>query len=179
MALKWNCVDQHIYSQELEVITFIKLKNTVVVIWPKLMIKFSFLLVLRLFYFYNFNLIYCLSNVLCYCGLKQQSVVLFNSSVSHYLLQLQSKTSKRRSKRKGRTYPLLKDSDSMEWANLTPKSLWTQIKSELKGYYDWDLQIDSLESMIEQFCLQKISLLRYMNNSQYVAKFIKVLQYVI
>jgi protein TIF31 len=49
----------------------------------------------------------------------------------------------------------------MEWATLTPKSLWTQIKLELKSYYDWDLQADSLESMVEQFSLQKISLLRY------------------
>jgi protein TIF31 len=74
--------------------------------------------------------------------------------------ELQSKTSKRRSKRKGRTNPLLKDSDTMEWANLTPKSLWTQIKLELKIYYDWDLQADSLDTMVEQFSLQKISLLR-------------------
>jgi hypothetical protein len=98
------------------------------------------------------------------------NIILCDSFVSHYLLQLQSKTSKRRSKRKGRTNPLLKDSDSMEWANLTPKSLWTQIKSELKNYYDWDLQIDSLDSMAEQFSLQKMSLLRYMDNSQHVAK---------
>lgn len=55
----------------------------------------------------------------------------------------------------------------MEWANLTPKSLWTQIKVELKSYYDWDLQADCLESMVEQFSLQKISLLRYMYNSLY------------
>jgi hypothetical protein len=57
----------------------------------------------------------------------------------------------------------------MEWANLTPKSLWAQIKAELKSYYDWDLQSDSLESMVEQFNLQKISLLRYMFSSHYVA----------
>jgi len=87
------------------------------------------------------------------------------------LLQLQSKTSKRRSKRKGRTNPLLKDSDTMEWANLTPKSLWTQIKLEMKSYYDWDLQADSLESMVEQFSLQKISLLRYILHFSFVAYF--------
>jgi hypothetical protein len=58
----------------------------------------------------------------------------------------------------------------MEWANLTPKSLLTQIKSEMKSYYDWDHQVESLESMVEQFSLQKMSLLRYMNNSQYVVK---------
>ena len=74
--------------------------------------------------------------------------------------QLQSKTAKRRSKRKGRSNPL-RDADSMEWANLTPKILWSQIKSELKSYYDWDLQAESLESVVDQFSLQKISLLRY------------------
>ncbi|PSN53310.1 Clustered mitochondria protein [Blattella germanica] len=65
----------------------------------------------------------------------------------------------RRGKRRGRSNPL-KDTDSMEWANLTPKALWSQIKSELKSYYDWDLQTDSLEFVVDQFSLQKISLLR-------------------
>jgi len=59
----------------------------------------------------------------------------------------------------------------MEWANLTPKSLWTQIKLEMKSYYDWDLQADSLESMVEQFSLQKISLLRYILHFSFVAYF--------
>ncbi|KAJ9594008.1 hypothetical protein L9F63_014568 [Diploptera punctata] len=73
--------------------------------------------------------------------------------------ELQSKTAKRRSKRKGRSNPL-RDTDSMEWANLTPKSLWSQIKFELKSYYDWELQVDSLESAVDNYLLQKISLLR-------------------
>ncbi|XP_067010907.2 clustered mitochondria protein homolog [Anabrus simplex] len=73
--------------------------------------------------------------------------------------ELQSKTSKRRNKRKGRSNPLL-NSDSTEWANLTPKSLWSQLKSDLKSYFDWDVPCDSLENAIETFSLQKISLLR-------------------
>jgi len=65
----------------------------------------------------------------------------------------------------------------MEWANLTPKTLWTQIKLELKSYYDWDLQADSLDSMVEQFSLQKISLLRYILHFSFLI-FKNVLYYI-
>jgi hypothetical protein len=67
----------------------------------------------------------------------------------------------------------------MEWANLTPKSLWTQIKLELKSYYDWDLQADSLESMVEQFSVQKISLLRYILHFAFCFLFLKIFFYCI
>ncbi|XP_054268542.1 clustered mitochondria protein homolog isoform X2 [Macrosteles quadrilineatus] len=73
--------------------------------------------------------------------------------------ELQSKTSKRRNKRKGRMNHLL-SSDSNEWANLTPKSLFQQIRGELKAYYDWDLPTDTMDTTLEHFSLQKISLLR-------------------
>nr|QVD39409.1 CLUH Clustered mitochondrial protein-like protein [Schistocerca gregaria] len=73
--------------------------------------------------------------------------------------ELQTKTSKRRNKRKGRSNPLV-NADNNEWANLTPKSLWSQLKSELKAYYDWDLPADSIETAVEHFSFQKISLLR-------------------
>ncbi|GLH03477.1 Clustered mitochondria protein homolog [Gryllus bimaculatus] len=74
--------------------------------------------------------------------------------------ELLSKTSKRRNKRnKGRVNPLL-NSDSTEWANLTPKSLWSQLKADIRNYFDWELAADSIESAVENFGLQKISLLR-------------------
>lgn len=73
--------------------------------------------------------------------------------------ELQSKTSKRRNKRKGRMNALL-SSDSNEWANLTPKSLFQQIRADLKAYYDWDLPTDTMDATLEQYALQKISLLR-------------------
>lgn len=78
--------------------------------------------------------------------------------------QLQSKNSKRRNKRKGRMNVLL-SSDSNEWAQLTPKSLFQQIKADLKAYYDWDLNTDSMDATLEQYSLQKISLLRYRTSS--------------
>ncbi|XP_039292453.1 clustered mitochondria protein homolog isoform X2 [Nilaparvata lugens] len=71
----------------------------------------------------------------------------------------QSKTSKRRNKRKGRMNPL-SAADSTEWMSLTPKSLFSQLKSELKAYYDWDLTTDSIDATVEMYSLQKISLLR-------------------
>nr|CAD7572941.1 unnamed protein product [Timema californicum] len=72
---------------------------------------------------------------------------------------LQGRTSKRRNKRKGRINPF-SNADSTEWANLTPKLLWSQLKGELKAYFDFELVPDSIDSAVEIFSLQKISLLR-------------------
>ncbi|KAJ9589792.1 hypothetical protein L9F63_027948, partial [Diploptera punctata] len=41
---------------------------------------------------------------------------------------------------RGNITPILPRHRQHEWANLTPKSLWSQIKFELKSYYDWELQ---------------------------------------
>nr|CAD7411793.1 unnamed protein product [Timema poppensis] len=73
--------------------------------------------------------------------------------------ELQGRTSKRRNKRKGRINPF-SNTDSTEWANLTPKLLWSQLKGELKAYFDFELVPDSIDSAVEIFSLQKISLLR-------------------
>lgn len=43
---------------------------------------------------------------------------------------------------------------------LTPKSLFSQIKAELKSYWGYELNADNMESVIEKHGLQKISLLR-------------------
>ncbi|XP_053987211.1 clustered mitochondria protein homolog [Hylaeus volcanicus] len=75
------------------------------------------------------------------------------------LEELQSKTAKRRNKRKGRNNG--PQQSEVEWASLTPKSLWQQIKADLKGYYDWETPSpESLDATIDHFNLQKISLLR-------------------
>lgn len=81
------------------------------------------------------------------------------SNPSQSVDELQSKTAKKRNKRKGRNNPLL-NGDSNEWATLSPKLLWMQIKQELKVYYDYELQSDSLDATVEHYGLQKISLLR-------------------
>ncbi|EZA50535.1 clustered mitochondria protein homolog isoform X2 [Ooceraea biroi] len=75
------------------------------------------------------------------------------------LEELQSKTAKRRNKRKGRSNG--PQQSEVEWASLTPRSLWQQIKADLKAYYDWETPCpESLDATIEHFHLQKISLLR-------------------
>ncbi|XP_015110281.1 clustered mitochondria protein homolog [Diachasma alloeum] len=75
------------------------------------------------------------------------------------LEELQSKTAKRRNKRKGRANG--PQQSEVEWASLTPKSLWQQIKTDLKSYYDWETPFpESFDATIDHFDLQKISLLR-------------------
>ncbi|GJQ77230.1 hypothetical protein Trydic_g14899 [Trypoxylus dichotomus] len=73
--------------------------------------------------------------------------------------EFQTKTNKKRNKRRGRTNPLMCN-DSNEWANLTPKSLWQQLKHELKSYFDYEFLANDIESVIEVYSLQKVSLLR-------------------
>ncbi|XP_066588334.1 clustered mitochondria protein homolog [Prorops nasuta] len=75
------------------------------------------------------------------------------------LEELQSKTAKRRNKRKGRNNG--PQQSEFEWASLTPKSLWQQIKADCKSYYDWETPVpESLDATIDYFHLQKSSLLR-------------------
>lgn len=73
--------------------------------------------------------------------------------------ELQSRT-KRRNKRKGRGTNSLIAADSLEWASLTPRSLWSQLRADLKSYYGWALPVDNIDALVETFSLQKISLLR-------------------
>lgn len=69
------------------------------------------------------------------------------------------KSNKKKNKRKaGKTAYL--GNDNIEWTLLTQKTLWQQIKKELKMYWDYDLSCDSVDSAIEIFKLQKVSLLR-------------------
>ncbi|KAL1517977.1 hypothetical protein ABEB36_001669 [Hypothenemus hampei] len=73
--------------------------------------------------------------------------------------EFQSKTNKKRNKRRGRANPLM-GNENNEWANLTVKSLWNQLKQELKSYYDYDLNSSDVDTVVETYGLQKISLLR-------------------
>ncbi|CAH0548149.1 unnamed protein product [Brassicogethes aeneus] len=72
--------------------------------------------------------------------------------------EFQSKNNKKRNKRR-RANPL-SCNDNNEWAALTTKSLWNQLKAELKAYFDYDLQSNDVDSTIETYNLQKVSLLR-------------------
>merc|ERR1711963_1223469 len=54
----------------------------------------------------------------------------------------------------------LAPTDSVEWANLTPKTLWLQIKNEAKSYFDWNLPVDNIDAFVEMIKLTKLNLLR-------------------
>ena len=69
--------------------------------------------------------------------------------------QLHSKKRGRnRSKKQTKQSPLT-PTDSVEWANITPKSLWAQVKAECKAYYDWDLPVNSIDGFVETFTIAK------------------------
>lgn len=69
------------------------------------------------------------------------------------------KSAKRRNKKKSSKSNFL-GADNSEWATLTQKSLWQQIKKELKQYWDFDLGCDYIEAAIEQYKFHKLGLLR-------------------
>lgn len=71
------------------------------------------------------------------------------------------KTNKRRNKRKNGKNALF-GSDNNDWALITPKSMWKHIKTEIKAYWDFDLDCDLTadKSVVETYKLQKISILR-------------------
>lgn len=48
-----------------------------------------------------------------------------------------------------------------EWVSLTQKSLWQQIKRELKAYFDFDLGVEaSVDAVVETYKLNKLTILR-------------------
>ncbi|CAO1415447.1 unnamed protein product [Diamesa serratosioi] len=76
------------------------------------------------------------------------------------------KTSKRRytNNKKSKATTGASDTTGSEWTNLTQKSLWQQIKKELKSYWDYDLNCEcNVDKVIDAYKLQKISLLRSLN----------------
>ena len=50
--------------------------------------------------------------------------------------------------------------DSNEWANLTPKLLWLQLKQELKAYFDYELLSNDIDLTVDIYLLQKVSMMR-------------------
>ena len=43
---------------------------------------------------------------------------------------------------------------------MTPKSLWSMLKTELSSYWDWELAVDGVDAAVEKYMGQKVSLLR-------------------
>ncbi|XP_030567665.1 protein clueless [Drosophila novamexicana] len=51
-------------------------------------------------------------------------------------------------------------SSNCDWTLVTPRSLWQQIRKEVKAYWNWELDCDSIESAGAKYGLLRISLLR-------------------
>ncbi|XP_013164732.1 PREDICTED: clustered mitochondria protein homolog isoform X2 [Papilio xuthus] len=66
----------------------------------------------------------------------------------------------RRHTRASSPAPAAPASPAAHWQNLTPKSLFSQIKHELKAYWGYELNAENMDVVIEKHGLQKISLLR-------------------
>ncbi|XP_066302622.1 clustered mitochondria protein homolog isoform X3 [Branchiostoma lanceolatum] len=66
---------------------------------------------------------------------------------------------KKKNKKRSRYYPIANHVDR-EWASLSPQDMWSNIKTEVKEYFDFSLTCDSCDSAVETYGLQKTSLLR-------------------
>ncbi|XP_075746494.1 clustered mitochondria protein homolog [Rhipicephalus microplus] len=75
------------------------------------------------------------------------------------------KSNRKKGKRKGR-HNLFSVQDTSEWASLTPRSLWEQLRGELRSYYGWELPSTAAsvgacpDEYLEGLRLHKCSLLR-------------------
>lgn len=47
-----------------------------------------------------------------------------------------------------------------DWLLVTPKSVWNQIKKEIKSYWDYDFKCDSVETAVEIYGFHRMSILR-------------------
>ncbi|XP_078600171.1 clustered mitochondria protein homolog isoform X2 [Branchiostoma floridae x Branchiostoma japonicum] len=66
---------------------------------------------------------------------------------------------KKKNKKRSRHYPIANHVDR-EWASLSPQDMWSNIRTEVKEYFDFNLTCDSCDSAVETYGLQKTSLLR-------------------
>lgn len=66
---------------------------------------------------------------------------------------------KKKNRRKNKGAPFLAN-DNMEWLSESPKSLWKRIVDEVSDYYGYKLECDSVDSALEKYGLQRVSLLR-------------------
>lgn len=75
-----------------------------------------------------------------------------------------NKASKRKGKKSGKARGgnLADQRQNSDWVTLTPKALWNSLRTEMDSYYAWSAgkDVDSIESLLSKFSIQKISLLR-------------------
>lgn len=67
--------------------------------------------------------------------------------------------SKKKGKKKSR-HNGLNAQESNEWAFMSPKTLWANLRQELDFYYGWTLPTDNVDATCEKYHIHKVSLLR-------------------
>ncbi|XP_072164554.1 clustered mitochondria protein homolog [Diadema setosum] len=67
---------------------------------------------------------------------------------------------KKKKNKKRIRYVLALGQDNTSWTSLTPSDLWSNIKAESKEYFHYKLKCDSIDSALERYDLQKMTLLR-------------------
>ncbi|XP_052075610.1 clustered mitochondria protein homolog [Mytilus californianus] len=72
--------------------------------------------------------------------------------------ELQSKKARRKNNRKNKA--VLVSIDNTEWVNDTPKTVWKKVADEVQDYFQYTLDCDSIDSALERYNLQRVSLLR-------------------
>ncbi|CAC5388984.1 TIF31 [Mytilus coruscus] len=72
--------------------------------------------------------------------------------------ELQSKKARRKNNRKNKA--VLVSIDNTEWVNDTPKTVWKKVVDEVQDYFQYTLDCDSIDSALERYNLQRVSLLR-------------------
>ncbi|XP_067629085.1 protein clueless isoform X2 [Eurosta solidaginis] len=53
-----------------------------------------------------------------------------------------------------------RSNENGEWLILTPKSIWIQIRKEVRSYWDYDLKCDSIETAVDKYGFHRVSVLR-------------------
>lgn len=100
--------------------------------------------------------------------LQSVETICLSSAVAHFLNcytssctspHTSSKNDELLSKKKKKKHPFSYNSYN-QWSSLTPKTLWARIKTELKSYYSWVLETDSVDSTVTKYGVQKVSLFR-------------------
>ncbi|KAG8122722.1 hypothetical protein E2320_018240 [Naja naja] len=83
---------------------------------------------------------------------------LITRSAKHiFKIYLQLVSRKKNKRRKNRN---LGTADNTAWAVMSPQELWKNICSEAKSYFDFGLEIESVDQAVEMYNIQKITLLR-------------------
>lgn len=74
--------------------------------------------------------------------------------------EVSSRQKKKGRGRRNRGPNIFVSQENTEWALLSTRSFWVNLRAELESYYGWHLESDNMDAAIELYTLQKISLLR-------------------